>query len=198
MPQSRLSQTRTRCDAKDGLMMPARVVVLLFGLLVGVLMHSSVAAETYRDISPVDTLGDVKKKLPNGTFARLNPAWAQPSDVMYRISGFGLSGTIVVKFSDSRPNWKAALEKEETETAKEIYRKLANESEDDALKVDWVRWVPLQPIPLARFIAKYGHPEETGFSDEDLEPYRRWAKRGLVGYLSNDEKNVTRVDFNFT
>ncbi len=240
----------------------ALAILLFSGLTCNV---SSVRSETYRDIGPYDTLGDLKKMFPGATFTRVHPAWAQPSDVMYEIKGRGMSGTTIVKFYDPRPEYKKALEdalaerkmildetlrdgaqleadlaanritdrdlndrdrvalalyrrtkktddfqvidREATLNAEERlllglpeadgFRVVAN-APDDEISVEWVRWVPVVPIPLARFISKYGQPEKSGYSDEDLTPYRHWVKKGLQTFLSDDEKIVLHVDFQFT
>jgi hypothetical protein len=66
------------------------------------------------------------------------------------------------------------------------------------LTVDWVRWVPPSPFPLQRLIAKYGKPENSGFRDDNFKPYRAWKNKGLTAYLTDDEKDVESIDFNFT
>lgn len=244
----------------------AKIVALMIALFVGPACSATpVSAETYRDIGPYDTLGDLKKMFPGATFTRRHPAWAQPTDVMYEVAGSGMSGTIVVKFYDSRPEYKKVLEDELTQrkmildeiledgarletdmaanritgrdlnnrdrVALALYRRtkkaddlqiidreatlndeerlllglpevdrlraLANAPDDEA-SVEWVRWVPVVSIPLARFVSKYGQPEKSGYSDEDLTPYRHWVMKGLQAFLSDDEKLVWRVDFQFT
>ena len=156
-------------------------------------------AETYGNIFPLDTLGDLKEKYPNANFSKRTPAWASKYDAMYSIDGSGLSGTIIVKFHDYRPFIKELLSTGGyTEEEVDNFKKVANRSDEEALTVSWVRWVPAQPIPISRFVSKYGKFEKSGFSDEDLEPYRSWESKGLVAYLANDEKSVVRVDYEFT
>lgn len=155
-------------------------------------------SETYKDIGPLDTLGDLKTRFPKAHFIKQNPAWTQNTDVMYQISGEGMSGRIIVKLYDARPKYRELLEKDPNGNTAELYKKLANESDDEAISVEWVRWVPDYIIPVARFISKYGKPDKSGFADEDLQPYRLWEKKGLTAYLTDDEKNVVRVDFQFT
>lgn len=155
------------------------------------------SAETYKDIKPLDTLADIKAKLPGAKYERLHPAWAQEWETLYTVSGEGLSGTIVVKFQDSRPYFRKKLQENSEAEHKDVVEKLANASDDEALSVEWVRWIPVAPIPLQRFILKYGKPDNKGFADENLQPYQEW-KKGLTAYLSDDEKSVVRVDFFFT
>lgn len=262
-----------RSHAVFGVQLEARLMIthtakiaLVIALLGGPACTATpVGAETYHDIGPYDTLGDLRKMLPGAVFTRLHPAWAQPTDVMYEVKGRGLSGTIVVKFNDPRPEYKKELEEAtvrrkaildavledgarfETEIAAnrisdrdlngrdrvalvlhrkakktdafdaarpgddlndeerqllglpeiDLLRMLAN-APDEEISVAWVRWVPVAPIPVARFISKYGQSEKNDYSDEDLTPYRHWVKKGLQAFLSDDEKLVLRVDFQFT
>jgi hypothetical protein len=62
--------------------------------------------EIYRGIGPLADLADLKGMFPGATFEKLTPAWAQDHDVLYQITGKGMSGTIVVKFYDGRPVWR--------------------------------------------------------------------------------------------
>lgn len=197
-------------------------------------------AEIYRDIGPLDILNDVKAKFPNAKFEKGNPAWAQATDVMYAITGIGISGTIFIKFDDFRPSYRKHLDncinEQNRRTAlkdmernnpevKEgnpipeipveidpkiskltddalndrisLYQFYINQSDDEALSVAWVRWLPDIPIPLQRFITKYGNPDVSGFSDEDMTPYRYW-NRGILTSLTDDGKKVSMVDYYFT
>ena len=155
-------------------------------------------AESYKGIGPFDTLADVKRRLPGATYERLKPAWAQPDDALYSVSGVGLSGTIIIKFEDYRPVFRQKLEAEKDPEIRKQYERLLKESDEEAFTVEWVRWVPDDPIPLQRFISKYGQPEKSGFSDDDLQPYRLWVSKGLAAYLSDGETFVLRVDYEFT
>lgn len=158
-------------------------------------------AETYRDIGLFDTLGDLKEKFPTANFSKQNPAWAQKTDVLYQISGEGMSGLIVVKFYDERPYLQALLMRAGDSlepSVKERTENMINQTDEEAITVEWVRWVPDYPIPVTRFVSKYGKPDKSGFSDESLQPYRSWEKKGLTAHLTDNEKNVVRVDFEFT
>jgi hypothetical protein len=170
-------------------------IIFLFCFL---LAYGSVHSETYKDIGPLDTLGDLKAKFPKAQFKKLTPAWAQETDVMYQVSGEGMSGKIIVKFYDGRPNYREALQKNPDNENSEFLKKLVTQNDDEAISVEWVRWIPDYLIPLTRFISKYGKPDRTGFADEDFQPYRLWEVKGLAAYLTDDEKNVVRVDFQFT
>lgn len=159
---------------------------------------SGASAEIYRGIGPLDTLGSVKAKLPSATYERLKPAWARPEDALYAVSGEGISGTIIIKFNDSRPLFRQLLATATKAEDKKMFEGLAKETDEEAFSVEWVRWMPDSPIPLQRFISKYGEPEQRGFSDEDMQPYRLWKTKGIAAYLSDSESFVLRVDFDFT
>jgi hypothetical protein len=171
------------------IILSAIVVVLIVAFSI------TVHAEIYQGIGPLDTLGDVKAKFPNAIFQRSYPAWAQEDDVMYLVTGKGISGKIVIKFTDSRPFFRQMIEKEPSN--KELYNSLAN-APDDEIMVSWVRWMPDKPIPIQRFISKYGIPDKADYDSDDLQPYKMWETRGLLTSLSDDEKYVTRVDYSFT
>jgi hypothetical protein len=169
------------------------IIIFVISIMFPFIAHS----EIYKNIESLDSLGDLKTKFPKANFKLLNPAWAKDSDVMYQITGEGMSGTIIVKLHDPRPYWKDYIAKTPDENL-ETFKSLADQTDDEAITVEWVRWIPFSPIPLARFISKYGKPEKSGFADEDLQPFRHWENRGLIAYLTDDEKNVYRVDFEFT
>ena len=155
-------------------------------------------AESYREIGPLDSLGDVKARLPSAEVEKLSPAWAQPTDSMYQFSGTGLPGVIIVAFYDARPNQKKILETIDNDSVKTLYKNLSSQSDDDALTVSWVRWIPDEAFPLQRLIAKYGPPEKSAFSNENFQPYRAWKKKGVAAYLTDDEKKVVRIDYSHT
>jgi hypothetical protein len=154
-------------------------------------------AELYQGIGPLDTLADLKKKYPNATFVKMNPAWAQEHDVMYQIKGSGISGTIIVKFYDGRPNWRARSQEATDEKQKALYQRLANAPDDDVM-VEWVRWLSSVPFPVERLITKYGKPDKSGFTDDDYQPYKEWTQKGIFVRLSDDGKMVLAVDFTHT
>lgn len=154
--------------------------------------------ELYRDIGPLDSFGEVKSKFPGAIIKKLAPAWAQPTDALYQFTGNGLSGTIIVKFEDGRPIYKQHLESGVDDTLKDFYLRMVNKSDDDALSVSWVRWIPATPFSIQRLISKYGPVEKSAFSDEDYQPYREWERKGVRAFLSDDEKYVLRIDYSFT
>lgn len=155
-------------------------------------------AEIYGGIMPLDTLGDIKNRYPNAKVEKMEPAWAQDTDALYMFAGVGIVGVIVVKFNDIRPTLEKIAEENPKSSDSEFYQRLTQQSDEEALAVSWVRWVPDYKIPLQRIISKYGKPEKKGFSDDGYQPYRSWPKRGIEAYLTDDEKYVHRIDYIFT
>lgn len=183
-------------------------------------------AEIYLNIRPFDSLGDVRNKFPGGVFEKIVPAWAKERDVLFKITGEGLSGSIIIKFYDWRPLSRKYLQyyideqnlrKGEVVNNQEsipsfikeyhddqleslIRSRQAelnkNEDDDKVLTVEWVRWSPDNPIPLQRFITKYGKPEKSGFDDSSMVPYKEW-ERGITVYLSDDGKMVLLIQYDF-
>ena len=171
------------------------IIAIFFGSLF-VAPARIVRAETYKNIGALDTLADVKSRFPKAEFKELRPAWAQETEHLYQITGIGMSGTIIIKFDDAMPLYRDALTQAKTDEERKFWQDLLDKP-DEALTIDWVRWVPEYAIPLQRFVSKYGAPDAKGFNDEDLQPYRSW-KRGVQAFLSDDEKFVIRVDYSFT
>ena len=116
---------------------------------------------------------------------------------MYSITGNGMSGVIVVKFTNNKLWWKKRGEIETDETRKKRYERLAESASDD-LEVAWVRWIPETPFPVTRLITKYGKPEISDFDQVSYVPFKEWESRGIQAYLSDDGKKVNHIDFNFT
>ena len=75
---------------------------------------------------------------------------------------------------------------------------LAAESDDQALRVKWVRWVPTTPLRVQDVVAKYGRWDAGGLSDDGFRLYRSWDARGITALLSEDEQSVLMMDFVFT
>lgn len=159
---------------------------------------SGSSAEIYQGIVPYSSLGDVKKLFPKARFKKMDPAWAQERDAMYTVTGKGIAGTIVIKFNDYRPVFRKRLEEASDNDVKGYLKPLSEESEDDALVVVWVRWVPDVPFPVERIIARYGTPERSDFSPEDFQPQKIWDSRGILATLSDDGKNVFSIEYEFT
>jgi hypothetical protein len=184
------------------------------------LVLSSVAsAEIYQGVLASSSLGDIKKKFPNASITKVKAAWVTSSDGFYLMTGVGLPGSAYLAFYDSRPMFAndIAIQQKKIEeyqalpdgddknarlkTANEIltiFTPYANENDDDALVIKWIRWVPAAPIPIARYIGKFGAPTKTAFKDDTMEPYSTWTTKGLSVTLSDDQKFVMNVEYSFT
>jgi hypothetical protein len=156
------------------------------------------SAEIYRGIGPLATLGDVKQLFPGATFKKVYPAWAQENDVLYLVTGKGIQGEIVIKFDDNRPIFKRMMEQGTDNNYEDFLRGLAERSDDEALGVSWVRWLPDAPFPVDRMITKYGKPEKSDFSELDFQPFKEWVARGIYAHLTDDGKKVIAIDFSIT
>lgn len=160
---------------------------------------STARAEILQGINYVASLGDVKAVYPNATFTIETPAWLQPSQAFYTISGSGLSGSIKVLFSDSRPDARQRLWDNKTNPDFDksgFWKGLAGEQDNDALNVLWVRWVPLTPIPLDRYKQRYGNP--TCSLNDVMQPICTWQSVALEASMTDDSKMVTFVTTVFT
>jgi hypothetical protein len=192
-----------------------RVLFLILMLLVS----SSVRAEIFQGILPYSTLGEIKELFPKASFSKVNAAWVTEDQGFYKMEGSGFSGILFLAFTDYRPLFRGLvqfevtqlnnlekLEKTEDNDAKinkskagiEEFQKVVNHADDVALTIIWYRWVPVSPIPLQRYISKYGKPEKSGFRDDNMQPYRKWSKRGVTLTLSDDETKVLTTEFVFT
>lgn len=181
-------------------------LVLLLAMLCS-LAH----AEVLFGIRYSATLGMVKEVYPNATYEKLKPAWLGQDEAFFRVSGYGMSGKLMVAFTDNRPFWASRtpenassflrlIESEVTDVAVENYLKnakvLAAKSDDDALNVKWVRWVPDQAIPLAKLESRYG--KASCSMDEAFDTVCKWAARDLHAKMSEDGKAATMLDTAFT
>ena len=174
---------------------PTGPASLLLAVLV-IATVSTVRAETFQNIQLYETLGALRARYPGAQFNRVQPAWAQPGTVIYDISGYGIGGTIVVMFSDPRLQYRQMLAAPAPEEYRETLLRLAN-APDDCIVVTGVRWVPSPPVPLSRFVEKYGSPENGGI-DENMDPFREWPSRGVRVYFDEITLSVLVVDFSWT
>jgi hypothetical protein len=164
------------------------------------ILSSAAWAEVYNGMGPFKTLAEIQQMFPRANFTRMFPAWAQPDDIMYMVGGLGITGTMVLKFSDYRPIYKQRAEaaiNDNNAIMAEHYEKEAN-GPDNSVVIQWVRWVPDSPVPIERLIAKYGKPEKTDFNSDDFKPFKAWPTRGITAYTSDDGKRVQKIDFGFT
>jgi hypothetical protein len=180
---------------------------ILYAIVVLTTITVDIYAEIYKGIGPLDNLASLKTKFPNASFEDVKPAWAKKDEFLYKITGSGLVGTIIVKFDDG--NERAEISHYEMRRYIDSLKTAGDttymnfwsgpyEYSEGNISVSWTRWIPDIGIPLARYVAKYGQFTKSGFSDDDLQPYRSWENKGIFAYLSDDQKSVTRVDFNFT
>lgn len=135
---------------------------------------------------------------PGAEFKKLNPAWAKEDDAMYSVTGEGIEGKIIIMFHDTRPLNRDYMNQETDDTMRRVFKEYSEQSDDDSLLVSWVRWVPDEPFPVERLIAKYGKPETSGFSSVDFKPYNLWKTKGIYAHLSVDGKNVVMITYNPT
>jgi len=149
-------------------------------LVVGTLLAlgaKDARAEVYGEIHYCTTLAELREMFPNAKIEENRLAWLKPNEANYRVWGVGISGSIGVNFV-------------------KIDRPLA--PPEERLWAWWVLWVPESPIPLARFVAKYGSPDEAGYEADSMTPYRKWTKIAVRAHLTADEKSVMSVGFFFT
>lgn len=177
--------------------------------IVALLVFSSAQAEVFQGINHGYSLAKIKETFPMAEIKPVAAAWVTKEDGFYKLSGNGFPGVLYLAFSDYRPTFKVLQIKAEAEEAasaspagdeplSKMWKRLAERSTDDALTISWLRWVPASPIPMQRYISKYGKPEKTGFGDSDMRPYASWSKKNIHANLSDDEKFVKSVEFGFT
>ena len=170
-------------------------------LLALVLLPQVTSAEVCRNIQYMDTLGSLKSKYPNATFTELHPGWATEEDALYTITGLGMPGTTTVKFNDIRPTVRKYLAdaKAEDDSSKvDYWAGMLRDFGDDSIQVAWVRWRPSEPIPLSRYVSKYGPLGAKKFREDDMKPYYEWPSKGVEVYLADSENMVESVEFTFT
>ncbi|CAN5550430.1 hypothetical protein BH11PSE7_BH11PSE7_30260 [soil metagenome] len=162
------------------------------------------SAEILQNIYPLDTLGVIKAKYPNGLFQKVNAAWVTPDDAFFEMSGQGFPGKLFLKFSDGRPAAKKYIAEQCPDQSNrtkallcELKQSSVSSSDEDALEIDWVRWVPAEPIPMARYISKYGEPK-FDLNSTTMSPSAYWYGANLSAELTADKKLVNFVTTSFT
>ena len=172
----------------------------LFFVLAAAAISTHAWPEQYLQFEPLDTLGDLKRKLSGATFVRLTVAWTANYEALYKISGSGLSGLIYAKFDDSRALYRimaTPLFEASPEDRLRYAAKVRDLDDDAALTLAWLRWNPEAPIPLERVFQRFGPFDERGVAEDDFKPYRGWRKRGVRATLSDDEKSVIFIEYRF-
>ena len=192
-------------------------------MIVCLVLASTARAEIYAGIRPFLSYATVRGLFSGATIEELHPVWLGEREWLYSISGTGMSGTIVVKFSrfDAATYINGQIERyqgvvdslvaldlrtddelvSDYKEVIEIFRKqyaIEPTIAQDSAKVEWVRWVPSSPVPIRNLVNKYGASWVKGYSDEDMEPYYEWKGRGVTAYLDDNTKEVSKVDFSFT
>jgi hypothetical protein len=163
-----------------------------------------VFSEVIHDVRPFDKLGEIKERYPNAFFVKVNAAWVTADQAFFKMTGQGFPGTLYIALSDSRPSNKRYLSENcnppaaANERTCEMQRTWAFEPDNEALSTKWVRWVPENPIPLQRYISKYGEPTKIDFENDTLVPFAYWEKNELTASLTDDKKMVTMVSSSFT
>lgn len=175
-------------------MKPSKRILLIFALL----SMGFCKAETFQNIQPNALFGEIKTQFPNSDISRVKAAWVTKEEAFFKLSGNGFPGELYLAFSDLRPAFKEMAVDAKDEETRQLYTGIAEEEDATALILQWMRWVPVMPIPLARYVSKYGKPEKTGFADSNMQPYASWPKKGLSLNLSDDEKSVRSAEFYFT
>lgn len=162
-------------------------------------------AEILHGIFPLQSLQNIKANYPYGRFTRVNAAWVTEAEAFYSMTGEGFPGTLYLAFEDGRPRQKKVVAEKCVGDSPsmsagvcEIFQKLANSPDDTALTINWVRWVPPQPIPYERYRSKYGEPTMVSFNDNTMKPNAFWEKVNLRADLADDNKSVLSVTTNFS
>ena len=154
-------------------------------------------AEVFLGITYEASLGDIKKLYPNAQYTKLTPAWLTENEAFFRVTGSGLGGELRIAFTDYRPGMRKFAKEATDQELAEAYRKAASKSEDESLRVDWVRLVYPSPVPLEVFKKKYGQPTSCSH-DETFDLKCIWLGRAMVANMSKDGNSVTSADTRFT
>ena len=187
-----------------------KTIGLMF-LLIGLACLPNAQADVYLGLSPGISPKDIKQRYPNAMLIDLKPAWLIPSESFKVMSGSGIVGSIFMKFSTAdgifeRLRDKAiasigsdpTLDVSSEQKAIEYYSQILGAPLDERLGLDWVRWVPPQPVPLQRLISKYGNAEQCDYKVDTFEPYCSWSSRGVFAVLDDKKVSVLSLEFTFT
>jgi hypothetical protein len=159
----------------------------------------SANAENLMGIRYMDTLAQVKARYPNANFTALKPAWLQPTAAFIEVSGMGMNGSLRIAFSDPRPLFRQMVADnaaDPTFDPQGAYKRLMVQADDDALAVEWVRWVPSGPIPIERYTLRYGSPACK--FDDTMQPVCEWPAVQIEAQMSDNHKLVYFVTSSFT
>lgn len=183
---------------------------ILFILYLTIFSNFS-SAEIYQDFLPFDSLSIIKSKYPNAKFEDTKAAWVKEDESLIKLTGAGIPGSIFLKFSTGDSILKFFIKTDQEiidknpiydnsyfENNIKKYNALLALPLDQRLTLDWVRFVPPNPIPFARLVSKYGNPEKYDFDPENFQPFCSWDNKGLNANLSDDKKYVYAIEYSFT
>ena len=183
-------------------------LLLVLSTSIFVLFCNALQAEIYKDFVPSITLKQAKLNYPNAYFEDAKPAWANEDEALFKMTGAGLNGTIVLKFSKLDKYYTKQLniyeamslnDNSESKTSLiNLYKTALALPVDERLTLDWVRFVPDIQIPYERLISRYGKPEKCDSNPENFTPYCSWESKGVYISLSDDKKLVTSIEYQFT
>jgi hypothetical protein len=185
-----------------------RKLFLILSASVIALFCNVLQAEIYKDFVPFISLKQVKLNYPNAKFEDAKPAWANEDEVIFIMSGAGLTGETVLKFSKQDKRKAERLAENEAKSLNDnseallwwinFDKKYLALPLEERLTLDWVRYVPMTPIPYERLLSRYGKPEKCDSNLEDFRPYCSWESKGVLINLSDDKKLVTNIEYTFT
>ena len=188
-----------------------RKLLIALSASVIALFCNALQAEIYKDFVPFITLKQVRLNYPNAKFEDTKPAWASEDEALFTMTGEGLAGTIVLKFSkpDKYNNEKIAeyekdilsATQENVQTIQSIienYKSKLALPLEEKLTLDWVRFVPTAEIPYERLVSRYGKAEKCDYDQNTFKPYCSWLSKGITVSLSDNKKMVDTVEYSFT
>lgn len=153
--------------------------------------------EVFLGVTYEASLGDIKKLYPYAQYTKLTPAWLTENEAFFKITGSGLSGELRIAFTDYRPGMRKFAQETTDQELAETFRKSASKSENESLRVNWVRLIYTTPVPLEAFKKKYGQPTSCAH-DETFDLKCTWLDKAMVANMSKDGDSVSSADTSFT
>lgn len=154
----------------------AAIVVFVMGLVANI-GH----CESVFDISPSNTLGDLRPKFKN---IELMPDFGDASFPVYMVKSPHVKGFLLVTFFDSRSAYPSM-------------RCIQNIPNERALRVARVQFVPSSPPQTQAMLAKYGRNYSEKY-DDNLKRTLTWKDMGIEAVLDPSGKYVESVINDFT
>lgn len=174
-----------------------RITIVFICLLLCFTVAES-SAEVCQGIKPYMKLEHVKKKFPRATYKKVFPVWLEEQNAAYEVAGLGISGKIIIFFHDYRPWNQMMMERATDNVSKSFWKPLVAQSDDKALVVSWIIWIPVAPFPAERLITTYGKPTRKDYTKDDAMPFMMWESRGVLAYLTDDGKKILGIECTFT